>query len=99
MGFGDDIHDPHTGIERRERVLEDHLHLPTIAVHCFARTNGGEFTAREMNPPGRRLIQTGNCLGHGRLPRSAFSDEPEDLTLLDLERNVIDRIQVSPVGR
>ena len=76
--FPDDLPDPQTGVERSERVLEDHLDL------AVPRAQGpsaevGDVLAVEQDSTARRRIEPGDKPSEGRLPGPGFADEAERL--------------------
>jgi hypothetical protein len=54
--LADDVADGHARVERRVRVLEDHLHPAPHAAHLLA-TEGRELGAIELHRTRRRLVE------------------------------------------
>src|SRR5690606_33765836 len=53
-GFADDVADGHPGVEAREGVLEDYLHLPAVLAHGRL-VELGDVDAVEQDLTGRRF--------------------------------------------
>src|SRR5262249_38870696 len=88
--LADDLADGHARVERGERVLEDDLHLPAI----WPERGAGEardVAALDHDAPLGRLDQAQDGAADGRLAAAGFADEAERLTLVDRQRDTVDR--------
>ena len=89
--LADDVHDAHPRIERRVRVLEDHLHLELL----LARRGGVEARQRHAPPEplafGQRQ-QADRQAAERRFAASGFADEPHHFAGRDGEIDVIDGV-------
>src|ERR1700687_4232550 len=85
-----DVAHSHSGIERREWVLEDHLHLPADTPEPSA-AHRGDVRALEDDLAGGHGQQGGDQASEGRLPASRFPDEPEGIASANLEADAVDR--------
>src|SRR5207247_1899973 len=88
--FADDVAHGHARIQRRVRILEDHLHTASHLAHLLA-AELGELHAVEHDLPGRGLVQLKDRASGRRLPASRFADEAERSTLLDEELDPVTR--------
>src|SRR5574337_1242719 len=85
--------DRHRRIERRVRVLEHDLHVPSQRTEMALRhlrdvvPLEGDFAARRANEPEERPPE-------GRLAAARLPDEAQDLPLAEIERDVVDRLDV-----
>jgi hypothetical protein len=90
----DGVH-PHARVQRRIRVLEDHLDLAPVPVGHAARPR------RHVLPPIAHIaaihrVEPRDHPRDGRLARPALADETEDLALPDLELRRIDGGEILP---
>src|SRR2546423_9150410 len=88
--FADDVADGHSWIQRRIRILEDHLHAAAHLAHVLA-AELGELDAVELHLAGRRLVELEDRAAGRGLAASGLADETERLALLDEEIDPIDR--------
>src|SRR6266849_8346288 len=95
QGLGDDVADRHARVQRRERVLEDHLQLPAVLAQLLAAQLGQLYVAEEDLARGRR-----NQLRHQprqrRLSASGLADEAQRLALADLKAAAVDSVHGGP---
>ena len=89
----DDVLDPPAGVERRDRILEDHLDLGAQAAQSLTR-RGGQVLAVEghLATGGWRQLEDG--LPGGRLAAAGLADEPEGLTGLDVDADIGDGVHL-----
>ena len=85
----DDVFGPHPRIERRVRVLKDHLEAPP-ALTQSAFIEPAQVLAFEKNLARGRLNQLQDGAAQGRFPRSAFTDHAESLSAPHLEAHAVD---------
>src|SRR3954463_12690964 len=88
--LSDDVAHGHARIERRVRILEDHLHAATHLAHLLA-AELRELDAVELHLPGRRLVELEDGSTRGGLAAPGLADEAKRLALLDEEVDAIDR--------
>src|SRR4051812_3017857 len=91
--LGDDVADGHPRIERGVRILEDDLELSADLAQLFAPEPRQLLTA-ETDRAGRRLQQLQDAVAGGRLAGPRLTHETERLPSADLERNVVDGLDV-----
>src|SRR5262249_42181155 len=89
-GRADDRADGMPRVQRRVRVLEDHLDVPPERPH-LAWPQVGDVVAVENDPPSGGLKEAGQQTAGGRLAASRFAHQPERLALADAEVNAVDR--------
>jgi hypothetical protein len=93
-----DVEERHARIERRVRVLEDHLHLAPQRAQPALRNRGhiDDFAvvAKENLPGGRRDGPQDAARRRG-LAAAALSDERERLSLLKRERHAVHGLHVA----
>src|SRR5215813_12651603 len=89
-GRADDRADGMPRVQRRVRVLEDHLDVPPERPH-LAWPQVGDVVAVEDDLPAGGLKQTGQQAAGGRLAASRLSHQPERLALADAEVKAVDR--------
>src|SRR5260221_275814 len=87
--LADDVADGHAWVQRRVRVLEDHLHPAAHLPHRLA-AELREFDAVELHFAGRRLVELEDRAAGRRLPATRLADEAEGLALLDEEVDAVD---------
>src|SRR5690606_3399236 len=79
----------HPGIERRIRVLEDHLHLPPDPGELLLR-GVGDVLAPEDDLPVRRLVQANDGPADRGLARPGLAYKADRFTCLEREADVVD---------
>ena len=84
-------------VQRRVRILEDHLHPPPQRAH-LRLAEVGDVGAVEGDLPGGRLVEAEERAADGRLAAARLADEPERLAALDLERDAVDGLDVADVA-
>ena len=90
-GLTDDVDDAHSRIERRIRILKDHLHLEL----CTPRRGRARCPKRLAAPPAltlRRLQQADSEPSERRLAASRFANEPHDFTFTDAKIDIVDGV-------
>ena len=92
--LGDDAAHGHAGIQRREWVLENHLHVAPIG-NQVVRAELGYVLALVIHDAFGRLIDLQNGAASGGFTTAALSHQSEGLTALDVERDVIDGVNVA----
>jgi hypothetical protein len=93
-------HDPRDAVARVERgegVLEDHLH-PASQLADASLAALGDVLAVKEDPAGGRLVEAQDRAADGRLPAPGLADEAERLAALDLQRDVINRLDVADMA-
>src|SRR3546814_10026579 len=85
--LADDLRHLLARIERRHRVLEDHLHQETEPPPRLAVFQAAVLPA---NLSARRRHQARDHAAEGRLAAAGLADEADDLTWLDGQRDVLD---------
>src|SRR3954468_20081324 len=92
--LADDVAGRHARIERRERILKDDLHLPSVG----AQLRLGEMRdirAVDLDLPRSRLDQPQDRATNGGLAAAGLAHQRERLAGADRERHAIDRIDVT----
>ena len=89
-GSRDDRADGQARVQRRVRVLEDHLHIAALAAQ-LARARRRQFHAHELDRAGRRLVELEDGPSDRRLAAAGLADQAERLATADAERHVVDR--------
>ena len=95
---GDVVVDPLDGIQRRERILEDHLHLRSERAHPSAATQAGDVFVLEHDRAPRRLVQVAEQACHGALAAAALPHEGRDASAPQGEADVVYRAQRLPTA-
>ncbi len=83
-------------VQRRVRVLEDHLHPPAQRPH-LALAQVRDVGAVEADRAAGRLVQAQQRPADRRLAAARLADEPERLAALDRQRDAVDRVHVADV--
>src|SRR5438270_9405614 len=80
-------------VEGAERVLEHHRHLPPIPEQVLSGAQPAEPPTSIVDlPPGGR-IHLGQQPGYRALAAAAFSHEGDDLTLVNVDIELVDGMQ------
>src|SRR5205085_10171197 len=95
--LADDAADAVPRVERRERILEDHLHPPTQRAQRVL-TEIRDVLAVEDDLAAGRLVETQDRAAHGRLSAAGLADEAERLAALERQRDAVDRAHVADVA-
>ena len=98
QGLADDVQEGHARVQRRERVLEDHLHLPPKGPQPALRNrcHVQDFTVvRKENLTGRRRDGAQDAAGSRGLAAAALADERQRLSPLEKEGHVVHRLHVA----
>ena len=86
-----------TWVERRVRILEDHLHpAPQRAELALAQV--GDVDAVEDDLARGRVVEAQQRAPDRGLAAPGLSDEPEGLAALDVDRDAVDRLHVADVA-
>jgi hypothetical protein len=91
QGPGEVVVDPPDRVQRRERILEDHLHLRTERANPAAAAQAGDILVLEHDRPGRRRIQVAEQASDRALAAAALTDESGDASTPKGEGDVVDR--------
>src|SRR4051794_1470618 len=94
QGRADDRPDPLPWIQARIRVLKDHLHLAPQRPQ-LSRPELRDVAALEDDRPVRWLEQADNRAPERRFPTTRPPHEPERLSRLHRERDVVDGMDVA----
>ena len=92
--IADDRPYPLARVEARERVLEDHLHLPPQRAE-LTLAKPGDRTALEDDVAAGGLEQADDAAPESRLAAAGLAHEPERLALVDGQRDAVDRVHAS----
>ncbi len=84
--FGDRVAGAHARVQRRERVLEDHLQRGLVA-----GTQQHRLSAEQHLAIARR-IQAAHDTAERRLAAARLADQPDDLARVHVEAHVVDRV-------
>src|SRR5581483_4484729 len=95
-GGTDDAADGLAGIERGERVLEDHLHVPAPFAEGPA-LEVGDVLALELDGALRNVVQTHDHASEGGLAAPRLAHEPDGLARVDVEIHAVDGVHVADV--
>jgi hypothetical protein len=87
--LGDDRADGLAGVQRRVRVLEDHLHLAVKALQPVALALR-DVLAVEQDLPRGRVEQPHQEPGGRALTAAGLADQPKRLAVVDVERHAVD---------
>ena len=91
--LADDVDDAHARIERRVRILEDHLHRRAAA---RARSRRARRVDRRALPAALALAAAAGCrdrdAAERRLAAARFADQADHLAVRDREVDVVDRV-------
>ena len=94
--LGDDALDPPARVEARVGVLEDHVDPAPKPLQLRRAVGIGERDSVDPDPPrGRRKKADHHACDRG-LAGAGLADESEGPCTLDLERHVVDRLEVAP---
>src|SRR5690348_12215129 len=94
----DDVAGRHARIERRVRILVDHLHLLAIREHLHRIEFGNVFAAYLDAPCGRfQQLQQGSP--DGRFAAAALAHQAERFTTIDVERHAVDCVHLTSETR
>src|SRR5258708_33743195 len=85
----DDVSDRHARVQRRVRVLEDHLHPAAHVGHLLA-AELGELDAVELHLAGGRIVELEDRAAGRGFTAAGLADEAERLALLDEEVDAVD---------
>src|SRR5687768_3448451 len=97
--LADDAPHRHARIERREGILEDHLHVRPRAAQRRAvgalQVDRPAFGVVEDDLPRRRLVEADDRATRRRLTAARFPHQPERLSFLDEEVDAVYRAHLS----
>jgi len=86
--------DPLDRVQRRERILEDHLHLRAVGEHVALPVQIADVVATEQDRPRARRIEPREHSSHRALAAAALADERRHDTGPERERDVVDGMQL-----
>ena len=86
--LADDLHDPLARVERGERVLEHHLHLPAERLELPAACRC-DVVAAERDAPAGGIDQAHDRAGQRRLAAARLAHQADGLPLGDVQRHVV----------
>jgi hypothetical protein len=92
------VANPHSRIERTERVLEYDLHPLPVALTLLA-LEIGDVTPLEFDAAGRRLLKSKNESRQSGFSGPGFADNAEAFTLADRKRDIIDCMHIFALHR
>ena len=92
--LGDDLADAQARVERSERVLEHHLHVPAHGAQPLPLETD-QFAATEADAARRRHDQLEQRLADGRLAAARFADQRQRTAGRDVQRHAVDRAHVA----
>ena len=96
--LADDAADAVARVERRERILEDHLHPPAQRPQLVL-AELGDVLAVEEDPAARSACRGGGSRAPDRrFAAAGLADEPERLAAVDRQRDAVDGL-MSPTWR
>ena len=84
-------------VERRKRILEDHLHAPANRPQ-LALGQVRDVLSVEDDPPFGRLVEADERASDRRLAAARLADETERLAALDRERDPVHGLDVADVA-
>jgi hypothetical protein len=87
----DDRADRVPRVQRRVRVLEDHLHVPPQRAQLALR-QVGDVRALEDDRTTGRFEEPDEHAARGRLAAAGLADQPQRLSLVDIEVETVDRL-------
>ena len=96
-GLGNDLVDRLLGVERGIRILEDDLHILAHVPHLGFRELGDILSFKE-HLAGGRLNETKNGPARRGLAAAGLADQPQRLAALQVEADVVDRVQHTVTG-
>ena len=78
------------GVQRAERILEDHLHLRAVAEDALTALLGRDVAPVEDHAPGGWLVEAQEQTRDGALAAAALADECRDAARPQREAHVVD---------
>ena len=88
--LADDRSGRHPRVERRVRILEDHVHLAAQRPHLAAR-EVGDVGAEDADRPGGRLHEPRDAVADRGLAAAGLADQADQLARADRQRHAVDR--------
>jgi hypothetical protein len=85
-------------IERSERILKDDLHIAPQPAHLPA-AGAEQVAAFESNAAARRLNQPQDEAPERTFSRAGFAHQSESFSLVNVERDIVDRTNVVTASR
>ncbi len=92
--LGDNIGNRHARIQRRIRVLKDHLHFFSQFMH-FTRTGGKHIGAFKQDAAAGGFIEPEHRTPGGRLPTAGFADQPHRFALMNGKGKSVHGLQIA----
>src|SRR5215213_6101848 len=90
--FSQRIFDLLTRVERRVRILKDHLNAAPQSP-CGGRIMGQDVFTAKANLTTCRFIEPDQTATEGRLATTALADQPDRLSWRDRQRDTVNRLQ------
>src|SRR5947207_10001297 len=81
-------------VQRRERILEDHLHPPAQRPQLVLAERG-DVAPVEHDAAARRLVEAQDRAAERGLPATGLANQAEGLAAPDRERDPVDRLDVA----
>src|SRR3954471_2808560 len=89
--LADDLSARHARVERRVRILEDHVHVAAQRPHLATR-EVRDVAAAQLDRSARRLEQAHGAVRDSALAAPGLADEAEQLARRDRERDTVDGV-------
>ena len=86
--LADDRTARHARVQRRVRILEDHVQLASQRPHLPSREMR-DVDAAQQDLAGGRLGEPHDAVGDGRFAAAGLADQPEQLPATELERDIV----------
>jgi hypothetical protein len=96
--LADDLTARQARVERRVRVLEDHVQISPVRPQLAPR-QVRDVVPVETDRSRGRLDQAQDAVGDGRLPAAGLADQAEHLARRERERDPVDGTDDAPVSR
>src|SRR6185437_3298495 len=96
--LADDRAGRHPRVERRVRVMEDHVHVPAQRAHLAPR-EVGDVGAEDADRPVGRLDEAHDAVADGRLAAARLADQADELARADRQRHAVDRLHDPAAAR
>ncbi|KAG1391308.1 hypothetical protein G6F58_012743 [Rhizopus delemar] len=90
-GLGHDVQHAHAGVQRRERILEDHLDLAPERVEVLFALERGQVCAAERDGTFRGRVQPLDQPRHGGFAGTRFADQADDFAAAHGKVDAVDR--------
>ena len=90
--FADDLFDGHTGVQRLDRILEDHGDVIGQILTQFLGHLTGDVLAVENHFAGGGIVQTDDGTAGSGLTTAGLTDQTKGLGGMDAEADVVNRM-------